>query len=26
MQNRWLGARIDDNQLPQLPRFAFEKT
>jgi uncharacterized protein len=25
MQKRWLGARIDDNQLPQLPRFAFEK-
>lgn len=25
MQQRWLGARIDDNQLPQLPRFAFEK-
>ncbi len=25
MQQRWLGARIDDNQLPQLPRFGFEK-
>jgi uncharacterized protein len=25
MQKRWLGARIDDNQLPQLPRFSFEK-
>ena len=25
MQKRWLGARIDDNQSPQLPRFAVEK-
>lgn len=25
MQNRWLGCRIDDEQLPQLPRFGFEK-
>ncbi|MCA1928599.1 YcjX family protein [Rheinheimera sp.] len=25
MQQRWLGARIDQNQSPQLPRFSFEK-
>lgn len=25
MQQRWLGACIDQNQSPQLPRFSFEK-